>query len=94
MVQRPKGFRSKTRKKLKKEFRGLPKITEFLKEFKEGDKVLIRIEPSWHKGMPHPRFHGRTGIVIGRRGRCYIVAIKDLERVKQLIVHPVHLQKA
>ncbi len=95
MVVHSHGPRARTRRKLKKGIRerGLIPITRLLKKFEIGDKVIIKIEPSVHKGMPHPRFHGRVGEIIGRRGRAYIVRIKDAGREKLVISYPVHLQK-
>jgi len=37
-------------------------------EYKPGDKVHIITNPAIHKGMPHRRYHGKTGEVIGKRG--------------------------
>jgi len=93
MAFKTKGFRYRTRKKLKKKVRGLPPVNAFLKEFEVGEKVVIKIEPSVHKGMPLPRFHGRIGEVIGKRGRAYLVKIKDGGKEKVLISLPVHLKK-
>jgi len=36
---------------------------------------------------------GRTGIVIGKRGRSYIVNIKDFNKEKTFIVPPIHLKR-
>ncbi len=97
MVDRKrKGKRRKTRDKLSKSprERGKVTITRMLQEFEIGDYVHIDIEPSVHYGMPHPRYHGRTGVVVGMRGRCYEVLIKDGKKLKMLIVHPVHLKRA
>jgi len=33
----------------------------------------VLIDPSIHKGMPHPRFHGKTAEVIGKRGRAFVL---------------------
>jgi len=87
------GFRSKSRKKLRKKIRerGI-KICRALQTFEIGDRVHIDIDPSVHKGMPHPRFQGRTGVVVGKRGRAYLVRISDGDSYKTLIVRPEHLQ--
>jgi len=90
MAKRSRGFRSKTRKKLEKKQK--TPITKFLQEFEIGQRVVIELEPSSQKGMPHPRFHGRIGEVIGKRGRSYIVAIKDGKKIKQIISRPEHLR--
>ncbi|WP_258084656.1 50S ribosomal protein L21e [Thermococcus thermotolerans] len=94
MVKKAHSFRRKTRGKLSKSprRRGLPPLTRFLQEFETGQKVHIVIEPSYHRGMPDPRFHGRTGTVVGKRGDAYIVQIKEGGKVKTFFIHPVHLR--
>ncbi|MCX8147318.1 MAG: 50S ribosomal protein L21e, partial [Candidatus Woesearchaeota archaeon] len=61
--------------------------------FKEGDKVMLDANPSVHRGMYFPRFHGKCGVIKGRRGFCYEVLINDLGKEKILIIHPIHLKK-
>ncbi|KUK17874.1 50S ribosomal protein L21e [Thermococcus sibiricus] len=94
MVQKAHTIRRKTRGKLSKSPRrkGLPPLTKFLQEFETGQKVHIVIEPSYQKGMPDPRFHGKTGTVIGKRGDAYIVQLADGDKVKTFFIHPVHLR--
>ncbi len=89
-----KGVRSKTRHSLKKSKRekGRPKVNKFLQEFKEGDKVHIIIDPSVHKGMPHRRFNGKTGTIVGRRGEAYLVKVRNILAWRTIIVHPAHLK--
>ena len=96
MAQRTGSRRRKTRSKLKKHFKDKGKISirEYLKELKPGDKVLLKAEPAIQKGMYHPRFHGKIGIVKEKQGDCYLVAIKDKNMAKTQIVHPVHLKNA
>ncbi len=91
MVRASKGFRSKTRRKLKKRGKRTT-ITESLKEFNTGERVVVKINPSIHKGMPHPRFYGRSGIVIEKRGNAYSIQIKDGNKQKILISRPEHLK--
>ncbi|HIP63226.1 MAG TPA: 50S ribosomal protein L21e [Archaeoglobus profundus] len=87
------GFRFKSGRKLRKRIRekGI-KIRRALQTFEVGQIVHIDIDPSVHKGMPHPRFQGRTGVVIGQRGRAYLVRIRDGDSYKILIVRPEHLK--
>ena len=87
------GFRFKSRKKLRKKIRekGI-KISRALQTFDVGDRVHIDIDPAVHKGMPHPRFQGRTGVVLGKRGRAYLVRVLDGKSYKTLIVRPEHLK--
>lgn len=94
MVKRSKGSRSQTRSKLRKNprQRGLTAITRSLQEFEPGDVVAVDIEPSYHKGQPHPRFQGTTGKVVEERGRAYVIAVRDGNAHKELIARPEHLR--
>ena len=93
MVQRIGGFRRKTRHKLSKKNKGKISLRKYFQSFKEGDKVLLQVEPAFHKGMYHPKFHSKSGTITGRRGNCYKLEIKDKNKYKTLIVHPVHLRR-
>lgn len=79
-----------TRRRLKKEEKTSP--NDFLKEFREDEKIQIKIEPSSHRGMPNPRFYGRVGEIVGKRGEAYRVKLKDKNKEKELIVRPEHLK--
>ena len=96
MVKRIGGLRRKTRYKFRKErsAKGKISITKYFQSFNVGDKVYFGVESAVQKGMYHPRFMGRAGIVTGKRGRCYEVSINDIGKNKTLIVHPVHLKRA
>jgi len=43
--------------------------------------------------MYFPRFHGKVGTVVGKQGKCYQVKIKDVQMLKIVLAHPVHLKK-
>ena len=96
MVKRLGGLRRKTRYKFRKEKRNRGKIsmTMYFQSFNSGDQVYLGVESAVQKGMYHPRFTGKSGIIRGKRGKCYEVAIKDFGKEKVLIVHPVHLRRA
>ena len=90
-----KGYRNKCRKKHRKNVRarGLGSIEKYLIDYKINDKVDIITDPSQHKrGMPHRRYHGRTGEIIGIRGRCYEVEVKLGKSKKVLIIGKEHLR--
>ncbi len=91
MVRASKGFRRSTRRKLKKGRREKFKVTPYLREFKPGDRVVIKIDPSSHKGMPFPKFKGKVGEVRERRGEAYIVKIRVGGKTKEIISRPEHL---
>lgn len=83
------------RRRTREKFRRTTKLTvnQYLKEFKMGDRVAIKIESASQSGMPFRRFYGLTGVVIGKRGRSYIVQIKDGGKTKKVISKPEHLKK-
>ena len=96
MTRRVGGFRRKTRYKFRKEMRAKGKIslTDYFQSFNNGDRVHLGVEPAIQKGMYRPNFMGKTGVIKGKRGRCYEVQISDFGKEKTLIVHPVHLKRA
>jgi large subunit ribosomal protein L21e len=95
MAKKKGGMRRRTRNTFKKGIRqkGKISITNFFNEFKKGDAVRLKADSSVHHGLYFHRFHGRAGIVQAKKGRCYEVLIKDLNKQKMLIVHPAHLQR-
>jgi large subunit ribosomal protein L21e len=96
MVKRSKGYRSRTRSLLRKKPRERGKIglSRILRPYKPGEKVTILIEPSVHKGMPHRRYHGRVGLIQGKRGKSYVVHVEMGKQIKQIIARPEHLTPA
>ncbi|KAI3913307.1 hypothetical protein MKW92_029429 [Papaver armeniacum] len=64
------GLRSRTRYLFSRPFRkkGYIALTTYLRTFKIGDYVDIKVNGAIHKGMPHKFYHGRTGIVWNVRG--------------------------
>ena len=86
--------RKKTRYKFKKEIRrrGIPPVTSAIQKFEVGQKVHIVCEPSVHMGMPSRRFHGKTGTIVGQRGRAWLLLIRDGESMKTVIARPQHLK--
>ncbi len=87
------GTRRKSRYKLKKTVRekGLSPISRAVQEFTDGDRVNVDIDPGIQEGMPHHKFHGKTGKVVGQRGRAYLVEVRDGGLMKEIIVLPEHL---
>lgn len=66
----------------------------YLKEFSPGDKVVLKLEPGVQHAVYLPRYHGKSGVVKKRQGECYAVEIKDGDKPKTVIVHPVHLKQS
>jgi len=88
-----KGFRSRTRKLLRRKprERGKTGLSKILYEYKPGEKVVVKIDPSVHKGMPHRRYHGKIGVIVNKRGRGYILNVTQGKAVKEIIVRPEHI---
>ncbi|MCB9362604.1 50S ribosomal protein L21e [Candidatus Woesearchaeota archaeon] len=95
MVKRIGTARTKTRHKFQKSQRDKGKLplTKYFQTFEEGEKVVLKAEPSCNSGLYFPRFHGKVGVVGAKRGKCYEVGIKDFTKPKTIIVHPVHLKR-
>lgn len=93
-MKKSKGFRTRTRRLLKKKPREKGKLglSKLLHKYKPGDQVVIKIDPSVHKGMPHRRYHGKVGEIIEERGRSYVVNVTQGKAVKEIIVRPEHLE--
>ncbi len=94
MLRGSKGYRHGTRRLLKKEprDRGKLKIGKLLVAHEPGSQVIIRIDSSVQKSMPHRRFHGKIGTVVDKRGRGYVVDVPQGDAVKQIIVRSEHLE--
>jgi large subunit ribosomal protein L21e len=95
MAMRVGGSRRKSRKLLTKDCgtKGKISLKTYFQVLKEGEQVKLVTEPGIQRADFHTRFYGRVGTVSGRQGSCYKVQIMDGGKSKQLIVHPVHLQK-
>jgi len=93
-MRKSKGYRAGTRRLLKKEprERGKTRLSKLLHEYQPGSRVVIRIDASVPKGMPHKRYHGKVGTVVDKRGRSYLVSVTQGEAVKEIIVKPEHLE--
>ena len=70
----------------------MARISKIFQELNEGDKVGIVVEPSEKAEFPK-RIIGRTGNIEGKRGKAYIVKIKDMNQEKRFIIRPIHLKR-
>lgn len=71
---------------------GKIKFSEYFQELNEGDKVAVVQELTLIPKFPK-KLQGRSGTVKSKRGHSYLVEIKDLNKEKTYIIHPVHLKK-
>ena len=93
MGRKAKGYRRKTRSLLRRKprERGKTGLSKVLHEYEPDEKVVVKLDPSFHKGMPHRRYHGRIGVIVNKRGRSYVVNVSQGKAVKEIIVRPEHI---
>lgn len=72
--------------------KGKLSFSEYFKELKEGDSVAVKKELSIASSFPE-RLQGRSGFVESKRGKAYIIKIKDLNKEKRFLIEPIHLKK-
>lgn len=89
-----KGYRAGTRSLMKKplKLKGKPKLTKFLYEYEPGASVIIKIDSSQQKALPHRRYHGKIGKVVSKRGRGYVVNVAQGNSMRDIIVRTEHLE--
>ena len=68
-----------------------PTINRFLQKFEVGDTVHIDFLP--YGGIPDPKFQGKTGKIISKRGRGYEVTVSDLNATKTITIKSEHMKK-
>lgn len=93
MARRSRGFRSRTRRKLKRKSTARTPVSRTLAHLEKGQKVLLSPDPSVHGGLPHPRYKGKMGSIKAKRGLSYVVEIKDGGKTKEVVSRPEHLRK-
>ncbi len=94
-MKRSHGIRSKGRAILRRKPRDRGKIPlgSLLRNYSQGQRVLIMINPAVHKGMPHRRYHGRMGLVAEKRGRSYVVEVEIGGKYPRMIIaRPEHIK--
>jgi len=97
MVKASQGLRHKTRKLMRKSIRErgrVPPLSKILINYKIGDSVYIKVDPSIHKGMPHRRYIGKVGKIVGFRGKALEVEVEVGSKIKKLFLLPEHVEPA
>jgi large subunit ribosomal protein L21e len=92
-MKHSQGIRNRTRSLLTKEPREKGKIglSKLLHDYQPGEKVVIKINSTIQKGMPHRRYQGKIGVVLDKRGRAYTVRVPQGNTTKEITVRPEHL---
>ena len=71
--------------------KGKLKLNSYFKQISEGDRVAIVDERGIRASFPL-RLRGMSGVAKGVRGKFVEVEIKDGNKLKTFIIHPVHLK--
>jgi len=72
--------------------RGKAGLSTVFKELHEGDKVALVRDLAYIAPFPK-RMQGKTGRILGYRGKCCVVGVKDGNKEKKFIVSKIHLKK-
>jgi len=87
---RSHGFKHKSRSVMTK---NAPRGVSFLlREYNVGDRALVQIDSSQHKGLPHRRYHGKVGLVTEVGRRHVVLDVKLGEKSKTLITRLDHIK--
>jgi len=87
---RSHGFKHKSRSIMTK---NTPRGVSFLlREYHEGDKALVIIDPRQHKALPHRRYHGKVGTITKLGRRSITLDIKLGKKTKNLITRADHIK--
>jgi ribosomal protein L21E len=72
--------------------RGKLSLSKYFQKFKEGDFVAISREKSIPVNF-NKRLQGNTGVVKSKKGKTYVIKIKEVKKEKEILVEPIHLKK-
>ena len=89
MVKPSKGPLSGNSRKLRG--KSITTVTQAVRTFNVGDKVLITPKAK-SEGLPHLRYANKHGVIKEKRGKAYLVEVRDYKKKKTLIVGTVHLK--
>lgn len=86
---RSKGYRRRTRSLLRKS--DLGGLSRILRDYSVDQKVVIKIDATQVKGMPHRRFNGLVGRIteVGRRSLTIDVPVGD--KIKTVVARKEHV---
>jgi len=71
--------------------RGKIKLSSYFKIIEDGARVAVVDERGVRMSFPK-RLRGMSGIVKGSRGKFKEILIKDGNKEKTFVIHPVHLK--
>jgi len=71
--------------------KGKVKMHRMFYKYQEGDNVTIVRDISFAANFPK-RINGKIGKIVGKRGKFYIIELKDFNEIKHFIISPAHLK--
>jgi len=80
------------RRKLKVRKKGKLPLSRYFQKIEDGAKVAVAANRGVRAAFPL-RIQGQTGNVSGSRGTFKLVEIKDGNKMKTFIIHPIHLRQ-
>ena len=72
--------------------RGKLQLSKYFQELKKGDSVAVVEERAVQSSFPKT-LQGRTGVVEDKRGKAYLIKIKDQNKEKKFLIEAIHLKK-
>jgi len=80
---------ARQRKKVRE--KGKIRLSGYFKKIEDSARVAIVTDVGVRAAFPK-RIKGMSGKVLGSRGKFKLVQIKDGNKMKTFIIHPVHLK--
>ena len=93
-MRKSNGYRTNTRNLLKKNpwEQGAIGPSRILHDYQPGEKVVVKMEASVHKGMLHRRYHGKIGVIVDKRDRAYVIDVTPRKLTREIIGGPEQLK--
>ena len=79
-------------KRKKPRERGKLSLSRYFEKFKQGERVAIVRELSQKPSFPK-RIQGLVGVIEEKRGKSYVVKLKQGNKEKTHIIKAIHLKK-
>jgi len=71
--------------------RGKLQLSRYFQEFEKGDSVAVVVESAVQSNFPKT-LQGRTGVIENKKGKAYVVKIKDQNKEKKFLIEAIHLK--
>jgi large subunit ribosomal protein L21e len=92
MARKSKGTLSRRTRNLSRHFKGqMRSVDTAIIKYNIGDMVAI-VPGANAKNIPHPRYKGKIGEIVEKRGSSYLIKLKIMNATKTLVVPPIHLK--